>query len=89
MPLVENAIKHSFSNSSKQFIHIDIQEKEGLITFISENSCSPSAMQKKGQGGIGLNTFIKRMDSFYLNDYSYKTNEENNTYKVFLKFKSK
>ena len=72
-----------------QLNHIHIQEKEGFITFISENSCSPSASQKISQGGIGLNTFIKRMDSFYLNDYSYQTSEENNTYKVFLKFKSK
>lgn len=89
MPLVENAIKHSFSMTSENFIHIRIQEKDGIITFTSENSYSPNSLHNKKQGGIGLSTFIKRMDSFYLNDYSYQVREENNTYKVFLRFKSK
>lgn len=89
MPLVENAIKHSFCPSLKNYIHVQIQEKNGFITFISENSCCPSTKHKNTQGGIGLNTFIKRMDSFYLNEYSYKATQEENSYKVFLRFKSR
>lgn len=89
MPLVENAIKHSFCPSLKNYIHVQIQEKNGFITFISENSCCPSTKHKNTQGGIGLNTFIKRIDSFYLNEYSYKATQEENSYKVFLRFKSR
>lgn len=89
MPLVENAIKHSFCPSLKNYIHVQIQEKNGFITFISENSCCPSTKHKNTQGGIGLNTFIKRMDSFYLNEYSYKATQEENSYKVFLRLKSR
>jgi two-component system sensor histidine kinase AlgZ len=89
MPLVENAIKHSFCPSLKNYIHVQIQEKNGFITFISENSSCPSTKHKNTQGGIGLNTFIKRMDSFYLNEYSYKATQEENSYKVFLRFKSR
>jgi len=89
MPLVENAIKHSFCPSLKNYIHVQIQEKNGFITFTSENSCCPSTKHKNTQGGIGLNTFIKRMDSFYLNEYSYKATQEENSYKVFLRFKSR
>jgi sensor histidine kinase YesM len=88
IPLVENTFKHCFSKDKKAFIHIRIEEKNGEIIYKAQNSYTPMSKKTPKEGGIGLKTFKKRMDSFYVGDYLYKKKSDESVYQVYLKIKS-
>lgn len=87
MPLVENTIKHGINPRKKSFIHIRIEEKNGILLFHSDNSNFPRPKQinSRTEGGLGLSNTLKRLDSFYNEHYQYDAYVENDIYKTFLK----
>lgn len=85
LPLVENAFKHSLNLNGKSFIHIEITEDGDSIIYQSENTNCPRKSKAGVSGGVGLETFLKRLELSYHEKYVYQAYTENNVYKVFLK----
>lgn len=85
LPLVENAFKHSLNLNGKSFIHIEIIEDANSIIYQSENTNFPKKAKDGISGGVGLETFLKRLELSYHGKYVYQTRIENNIYKFFLK----
>ena len=85
LPLVENAFKHSLNLNGKSFIHIEITEDANSIIYQSENTNFPKKAKDAVSSGVGLETFLKRLELSYHEKYVYQTHIENDVYKVFLK----
>lgn len=85
LPLVENAFKHSLNLNGKSFIHIEITEDGDSIIYQSENTNCPRKSKAGVSGGVGLETFLKRLELSYHEKYVYQAYTENNVYKVFFK----
>lgn len=85
LPLVENAFKHSLNLNGKSFIHIEITEDANSIIYQSENTNFPKKAKDGVSSGVGLETFLKRLELSYHEKYVYQTHIENDVYKVFLK----
>lgn len=87
MPLVENAIKHGINPRQRSFIHIRIEEKNGILLFRSENSNFPRKPSEgsKTEGGLGLSNTLKRLETFYKKHYEYNAHVENDVYYTTLK----
>jgi hypothetical protein len=85
LPLVENAFKHSLNLNGKSFIHIEITEDANSIIYQSENTNFPKKAKDGVSSGVGLETFLKRLELSYHEKYVYQTHIENDVYKVFFK----
>ncbi|TDQ27462.1 sensor histidine kinase [Tenacibaculum caenipelagi] len=85
LTFIENAFKHGVSQELKRaFIHITITVERNLILFTIENSIAKntSNVSKKV---IGLNNVKKQLELLYLDTYSLKIKEENQSFNVDLK----
>ena len=86
MPLMENAMKHCLNPDGISFAHIYIEQKNGELYFRAENSNFPRKSKSKSSG-LGLATFLKRLELMYKDRYTYTTKVENGVYVSELKVK--
>jgi two-component sensor histidine kinase len=84
MPLMENSIKHSIGPHGKNFAHISIRQQGDQITFEAVNSNNPRK-SKSASGGLGLATFIKRLELTYMDKYEYTVESNEKTYRCKLR----
>ncbi len=84
MPLMENSIKHSIGPHGKNFAHISIRQQGDQITFEAVNSNNPRK-SKSASGGLGLATFIKRLELTYMDKYEYTVESDEKTYRCKLR----
>ena len=71
--------------NGKSFIHIEITEDANSIIYQSENTNFPKKAKDGVSSGVGLETFLKRLELSYHEKYVYQTHIENDVYKVFFK----
>lgn len=80
--LIENAFKHGVSASKKSFIRISIVEKDGVLTFSSENSNHAKSGSDHSGSGIGLANTRKRLDMIYGGKYQWHQHSDESVFKV-------
>lgn len=94
-PLVENSFKHSrLVNDPNGFVHFYLLQDNNDLIFIARNSIKGMSVSiadpnKKQQSGIGLDNVKKRLDLYYGNNYSFKAQQEDNSYVVTIKIGDK
>ena len=82
MAFVENAFKYaSRSDNAINSILISLEEKNGQIDFICENSYDEV---EPATGGIGLNNSARRLELLYKDHYKLDVKKEDNIYRVHL-----
>lgn len=79
MPLLENSMKHCVKPNGKSFSHVFVNQSGNRLYVKMENSNYPRK-PKDSVGGLGLNTFNKRMSLLYKDAYTYNTRVENEVY---------
>lgn len=79
---IENAFKHGVSAAKKSFITISIIEKEGVVTFICENSNHAKSESDHSGNGIGLTNTRKRLDMIYGDNYVWNQYSDASVFKV-------
>lgn len=79
---IENAFKHGASAAKKSFINISIAEKDGILTFISENSNHAKSESDHSGKGIGLPNTRKRLDMIYGDSYVWNQYSDESVFKV-------
>lgn len=86
LPFVENAYKHGASESlEKSWIHINLVEKNGKITFKVENSISKKIKEPLGESnGIGLTNVQKRLELMYFNKHQLKILNSTDSFLIIL-----
>ena len=91
---VENAFKHSQTNANERapFIHFDIAVTEGYLHFIAENSFeeqakTPDDFTIEKEGGLGLQTTLRRIELIYGKTALPKITTNDSCYRVELKLK--
>jgi two-component system LytT family sensor kinase len=81
MAFVENAFKYaSRSDNTINTILISLQEKNGKIDFVCENSYD----EIESTGGIGLNNTARRLELLYKDRYQLEIKKDLNIYRVHL-----
>jgi len=82
---IENCFKHGSSkDAGSPYIHIKLQESEGLIKFVAKNSIPPLRILKNEKQGIGLPNVKKRLNYLYAGRYDLSITEEKHEYIVEL-----
>ena len=66
---IENAFKHGVSYNNETHIDIKLNEDNGKITFICDNTI-PQKKTPAKEGGVGLSNVRRRLDLLYGEDYS-------------------
>lgn len=80
---VENAFKHGISYEHSSYITIVFLYAAGKLTFEIKNS-KPNIEKEDGPSGIGIENSRKRLDLIYGDNYSLKTEDNQNEYSVQL-----
>lgn len=80
--LIENAFKHGVSTSMPSFIVFRLKEKDGVLTFVSENSNHPKTDEDRSGQGIGLANTRRRLELAYGDRYSWNQVSDMENYKV-------
>lgn len=78
--LIENAFKHGVSNNLPSFIRICITYGKMEVHCRIENSYFPKNGQDKSGSGIGLVNLEKRLELIYPESYSFRHEQEGDTY---------
>lgn len=85
LPLVENAFKHGVNSQLDQsLIKIRLTISQDALLLEVENSFD-QAYRKKNEGGFGLDSLRKRLEYYYLNDFSLTTKERKDHFIAILK----
>lgn len=79
---IENAYKHGISNNRPSFIHINLMEKDGILTFVCDNSNFPKGASDHSGNGIGLQNMRRRLDLLYPGKYSWQQTTDDEVYHV-------
>lgn len=80
--IIENAFKHGVSTAKRSFIKFYMSEKDGVLTFISENSNHAKSESDHSGSGIGLVNTKKRMDLIYGDNYSWSQFSDDFVFRV-------
>ncbi|AUC86114.1 histidine kinase [Polaribacter sp. ALD11] len=80
---IENIFKHGVTNKKETPAKIVIQITNNDISITTENKVSSS--EKYSNKGIGKENLVRRLKAIYKDDYELNFNEENQTFKAFLK----
>lgn len=86
IPFLENALKHSYIETS--FIKIKIVENEDGICFEIENSISNISVEKDEVGGIGLENVRKRLAILYPEKHKLQIKASDSIFKINLTINS-
>lgn len=78
--LIENAFKHGVSNNLPSFIRICITYDKTEVHCRIKNSYFPKNGQDKSGSGIGLVNLEKRLELIYPESYSFRHEQEGDTY---------
>ncbi len=84
MPLLENSMKHCVNPEGRSFASVDVEQHGNQLYVKMMNSNFPRKSLNHA-GGLGLNTFKKRLDLLYKNNFTYETRVENDVYICELK----
>ncbi len=71
--LVENAFKHGVSVSEQSEILVNIVEKDGVVSCITENRDFSKNSSEISGSGIGISNLKKRLQLLYPNRYSFES----------------
>ena len=80
---IENAFKHGVSYNNETHIDIKLNEENGRIMFICDNTI-PQKKSVAKEGGVGLSNVRRRLDLLYGEDYSLDINQDEHTHSVKL-----
>ena len=80
---IENAFKHGVSYNNETHIDIKLNEDNGKITFICDNTI-PQKKSSVAKGGVGLSNVRRRLDLLYGEDYSLDIKQDEHTHSVKL-----
>ncbi len=89
IPFVENAVKHSNTNSTPSYVNLKFTRKADALLFTCVNS-KPQPPLRKGQaGGLGLLNIRRRLDLLYGEGYDLNITENDISYTVRLSIELK
>lgn len=85
VPFVENAFKHGIGLVNEPYIEIQLQVRDGHLTFRISNNYSHQNNSKDHSSGIGLDNIRKRLDLLYAGKYRLHIHDTKGIYTVELK----
>lgn len=80
LSLIENAFKHGTSATQTSRIHFEMKQKDGTVTFQSQNTSFPKSERDKSGSGIGLANLQKRLDLLYPGKHRFETKQVNDSF---------
>jgi LytS/YehU family sensor histidine kinase len=83
--LIENAFKHADLIGQDAFISIVYELKDNKFYLTVSNKISEKPKLKKAKGGLGMETFEKRLKMIYQENFKLDRFTENDVYIVHLK----
>ena len=87
--LVENAFKHGVSSSQPSSIVINLQEHDGEVVFLCDNTNFPKDDKDRSGSGIGLENTRRRLDLLYHDRYQWEQSLHDGIYHIQIKLESK
>ena len=85
IPFVENAFKHiSHYSHEKNFIRVNLQRKNGTLTFTVENSKDDQQRSTEPSGGIGLSNVKRRLELLYPGRHTLQIQNNAHSFKIEL-----
>ena len=80
--LIENAFKHGVSSNKPSSIDINLSAKEGVLTFVCDNTNYPKSDNDRSGSGIGLENTRRRLELMYHDRYTWEQSLNNDIYHV-------
>lgn len=85
--LIENAFKHGVSSGRPSAISIKLEQHQGQLTFICDNTNYPKNDKDRSGSGIGIENTRRRLELMYADRYEWEQTLEDNIYHVMIKLK--
>lgn len=85
--LIENAFKHGVSSGRPSAIGIKLEQHQGQLTFICDNTNYPKNDKDRSGSGIGIENTRRRLELMYADRYEWEQTLEDNIYHVMIKLK--
>lgn len=85
--LIENAFKHGVSSGRPSAISIKLEQHQGQLTFICNNTNYPKNDKDRSGSGIGIENTRRRLELMYVDRYEWEQTLEDNIYHVMIKLK--
>lgn len=85
--LIENAFKHGVSSGRPSAISIKLEQHQGQLTFICDNTNYPKNDKDRSGSGIGIENTRRRLELIYADRYKWEQTLEDNIYHVMIKLK--
>ena len=85
--LIENAFKHGVSSGRPSAISIKLEQLQGQLTFICDNTNYPKNDKDRSGSGIGIENTRRRLELMYADRYEWEQTLEDNIYHVMIKLK--
>ena len=85
--LIENAFKHGVSSGRPSAISIKLEQPQGQLTFICNNTNYPKNDKDRSGSGIGIENTRRRLELMYADRYEWEQTLEDNIYHVMIKLK--
>jgi two-component system, LytTR family, sensor kinase len=73
IPLIENAFKHGIDNINNSIIDIFIEIENDMLNIRIKNSLVPKPEKDSTESGIGIKNIRRRLELFYPQAHSFKT----------------
>ena len=70
--LIENAFKHGMDSNAPATIDICLEQQDGTLVFICDNTNNPKPTKDRSGSGIGLENTRRRLDLLYPGRYSWE-----------------
>jgi two-component system, LytTR family, sensor kinase len=87
IPLIENAFKHGIDNINDSVIDIFIKIEHDMLNIRIENSMVPKPEKNSTESGIGIKNIRRRLELFYPQAHSFKTDIKDDCFLVLLSIK--
>ena len=85
--LIENAFKHGVSSGRPSAISIKLEQHQGQLTFVCDNTNYPKNDKDRSGSGIGIENTRRRLELMYADRYEWEQTLEDNIYHVMIKLK--
>ena len=80
--LIENAFKHGVSTGRPSVINISLEQNDGQIVFVCDNTNYPKSDKDRSGSGIGIENTRRRLELMYQDRYEWEQSLEDNIYHV-------